>query len=81
MRLGGRAVAVPPSFATEAAVGAVREAGRRTARVGDLGWVFVGGEAGPFFLVGFGFVVVEAWPAFEAVVVKVLGTAEGRLDL
>lgn len=51
MPLGGRAVVVPPSFATEAAVGAVREAGRRTTRVGDLGCGFVCGEAGPVFLV------------------------------
>ena len=44
-RLGERAGAAPPSLATEEAVGAVAEAGRRTGLVGDFGRTLLSGEA------------------------------------
>ena len=71
----------PPSFATEAAVGAVSEAGRRTGRVGDLGYAFVGGEAGPDFMLELVCVGAKAWLDVVDAAVGGLDTAGGRLDL
>lgn len=80
VRLGERAGAPAPSFAAEAVVGAVREAGRRTGRVGDFGWVFVDGDVGPAFLSILVFLETGARGDVADINTCALDAAEGRLD-
>ena len=56
----------PSNFAADAAVGAVAEAGKRTGRVGDLGFGFVNaGVGGSNFLTGFALDMLAAGAGFE----------------
>ena len=80
VRLGEGTWAPPPSFAAEALVGAVREAGSRTGRVGDFERVFMDGDVGPAFLPELILVKTEAWFDVVDVGTGPLDAAEGRLD-
>lgn len=67
--------ALPPSFAADAAVGAVACAGNRTGRVGDLGLGLVNGELGMVLRAA----EVTALVC-RAVLLSPFGASEGRAD-